>query len=84
MIMIEPGMMTRDIFSVAFKKPSLLKQVIEMTRKGKDTWPSRPAALEWFSKRTPWKQWDSRALHLLVVSSINKLLHYREVDLKSH
>lgn len=70
MILVEPGSMTREIFSVAFKEPTLLKQVMEMTRKGKDIWPSRDAALEWFSQRNPWKRWDPRVLRLFLVRAV--------------
>src|ERR1700692_3034250 len=82
MIMIEPGMMTRDIFAVAFKEPSLFKRVIQMTREGKDIWPSRPAALEWFSKRIPWNRWDPRVLHLFVVSLFYFIYSLLKLDVK--
>lgn len=68
MILVEPGMMTREIYAVAFKEPTLFKQVIERTRKGKDIWPSRDAALKWLSERSPWKRWDPRVLRLFIVS----------------
>jgi len=44
-----------------------------MTREGKDIWPSRPAALEWFSKRIPWNRWDPRVLHLFVKYGLRDL-----------
>jgi len=73
MILVEPGSMTREIYAVAFQEPTLLKQVMEMTRSGKDIWPSRDAALEWFSKRGPWKRWDPRVLRLLVEHGLRDL-----------
>ena len=68
MILVEPAMMTREIFAVAFAEPTLYKQVIQMTRERKDIWPSRDVALKWFSQRNPWRQWDRRVLLLFVVS----------------
>jgi hypothetical protein len=68
MILVDPPMMTREIFAIAFEEPTLLKTVMEMTRNGKDIWVSREAALEWYSKRAPWQQWDPRVLRLFVVS----------------
>jgi hypothetical protein len=70
MIMIDPSMMTGDIFSVAFEKPSTYTQVLEVVRTGKDARPPHHVALEWYSKWSLWKQWNPRALHLLVVSAI--------------
>jgi hypothetical protein len=63
-------MMTPEMFAEAFVRPTSFKQVVEMRRDGKDIWPSRRAAMEWFSKRMPWSRWDARVLRLLVVSAV--------------
>ncbi|OBZ79895.1 hypothetical protein A0H81_00120 [Grifola frondosa] len=73
MILVEPGMMTREIFAEAFKEPVLLKEVMDATKTRKDIWPSRTAALEWFKKREPWRRWDPAVLQLLTQYALRDL-----------
>lgn len=68
MILIEPGMLSREIWDVVFKEPTVFNKVMEMTKRGKSNWPSKEAAKQWFSKRTPWKTWDAKAFNLMMVS----------------
>ena len=68
LILIEPGMLSRELWRVVFKEPTLFNRIMEMTRRGKNNWPSREAARQWFSKRNPWKTWDAQAFDLMIVS----------------
>jgi len=82
MILIEPGMITREIFDEAFRGSTTFKRVIQMTRECRDTWPSRSAALEWFSKRNPWSRWDNRALNLFIEYGLRDLPSAKYPDKK--
>jgi len=73
MILVDPPMMTREIFAIAFEEPTLLKSVMEMTRNGKDIWVTREAALAWYSRRAPWQKWDPRVLRLFIDHGLRDL-----------
>ncbi len=72
-ILVEPTMMTREIYQRALEQDTVLLRAIEVARGRKDTWPSRAAAREWFSKRLPWGHWDARVLDLYVVRVLLQL-----------
>ncbi|TFK83326.1 alpha/beta-hydrolase [Polyporus arcularius HHB13444] len=65
-ILVEPTMMTREIYRRALEQDTVLLRAIEVARGRKDIWPSRAAAREWFPKRLPWRRWDARVLDLYV------------------
>lgn len=43
------------------------EMVISNTLKRRDVWDDRETAIQWLSKRSPWKFWDPRALQLYSV-----------------
>ncbi|EGO03375.1 hypothetical protein SERLA73DRAFT_174842 [Serpula lacrymans var. lacrymans S7.3] len=72
-ILIEAGMMTREMYETALQNPTMFKKIKAATMKRKDIWPSRDAARQWFSLRLPWKRWDTQVLQLLVDEGLREL-----------
>ncbi|KAJ7481879.1 alpha/beta-hydrolase [Mycena latifolia] len=67
MILIEPPMMTKEVFVQAFQEPSQLKALMDLVKNKKHVWASRADACAWFRKRLPRKRWDDRVLDLFTV-----------------
>jgi hypothetical protein len=69
-ILLEPPLIDRQVFEEhreeRFKQVEQLRKAIAKSR---NAWPSKEAAREYFSCRSPWKSWDRRALDIYVVRS---------------
>lgn len=66
MILVEPPMVPPEL--IPFEQLEQLVGMIGMAvKKRRETWPSRKAALEFLSKRKPWRSWTPRAIELFVV-----------------
>lgn len=66
-ILVEPPMMTREIYAMAVEEGTVLLRAIEIARTRKDIWASREEARAWFAKRLPWNRWDPRVFDLHIV-----------------
>jgi len=65
MILVEPPMVPPELIS--FEQFEQLVGMIGMAvKKRRETWPSRQAALEFLSKRKPWRSWTPKAIELFV------------------
>ncbi|KAK0492756.1 Alpha/beta hydrolase fold-1 [Armillaria luteobubalina] len=66
-ILVEPPMIDRHVFQAHLedrkRQTSMLTKAVAAQR---NSWDNRKAAFEYFSKRVPWKTWDSRvkAIHV--------------------
>ncbi|KAH8101755.1 alpha/beta-hydrolase [Cristinia sonorae] len=70
-LLIEPATRTRAAMDKLKSQPNDPVQLITaLAKTRKDTWTSREAAYEWFSRRVPWKMWDSRSLKLFVDNAL--------------
>lgn len=66
-IMVEPPMVPPEIMpEEQFKE--LVGMIAVAVRKRRESWPSRAAAVEFFTARKPWKSWTPRAIELFAVS----------------
>ncbi|KAI0730568.1 alpha/beta-hydrolase [Earliella scabrosa] len=73
LVLVEPPIMTREVFARATKKGKAWEILIEMARNRKDIWPSRDAARAWMAKRLPWSTWTPRCLDLFVEHALRDL-----------
>ncbi|RPD64180.1 alpha/beta-hydrolase [Lentinus tigrinus ALCF2SS1-7] len=73
MIIVEPTMMTREVFTKINKNGRVWEMLYEMTKTRKDIWSSRKAAREWLSTRSPWDTWTPRCLDLFVEYALRDL-----------
>lgn len=67
LILVEPTMMTRETMKEFSKNATMMMRSVEVAKSKRDIWPSREAAHEWMSHRSPWKRWDPRVLEAYVV-----------------
>ena len=67
LILVEPTMMTRNTMKEFSKNATMMVRSVEAVKSKKDIWPSREAAREWMSHRSPWKRWDPRVLEVYLV-----------------
>ncbi|KAK0231582.1 alpha/beta-hydrolase [Armillaria fumosa] len=62
-ILVEPPMIDRYVFQAHLedrkRQTSMLTKAVAAQR---NSWDNRKAALEYFSRRVPWKTWDSRVM----------------------
>jgi hypothetical protein len=68
LILVEPTMISREVFYAnKEQRMAALNMAIGATSARRDTWDSREAAFDWFTKRLPWKFWDPRVTRLFSV-----------------
>ncbi|KAH9852150.1 Alpha/beta hydrolase fold-1 [Lenzites betulinus] len=72
-ILVEPPMMTREIYAMAVEEGTALLRAIEIARTRKDIWASREKARAWFAKRLPWNRWDPRVFDLHIQHALCEL-----------
>ncbi|KAJ7320733.1 alpha/beta-hydrolase [Mycena albidolilacea] len=73
MILVEPTLMTKKILAEGFDQLSELTRIMDAVKKRRDIWESREIALVWFSKRLPWKRWDTRILDAFIQYGLRDL-----------
>ncbi|KAK2459546.1 hypothetical protein APHAL10511_008425 [Amanita phalloides] len=66
-VLIEPTMAPRDVFYARYEeRKAALDFAVSTTSVRRDTWRSKGDAFAYFTRRVPWKNWDSRIVKLLV------------------
>ncbi|KAJ7175087.1 alpha/beta-hydrolase [Mycena crocata] len=74
MILVEPGMMTREMFEQLSALTSEFGDRIKAAvQKRTDVWGSRDEARAWFQERKSWKKWDSRVLEAFLKYGLRDL-----------
>ncbi|KAJ6495877.1 hypothetical protein DFH09DRAFT_927643, partial [Mycena vulgaris] len=74
MILVEPTMMTPEIFAQSHLTAAELKRVTEAVKKRTVLeLRSRDATRAWLQRRRPWKRWDVRTLNALVEHGLRDL-----------
>lgn len=63
-VLVDPPFVDRQTFRDNRGEAAALSK---LTLARRDTWASKEEALVWFGKRSPWKSWDNRVVHLFVV-----------------
>ncbi|KZP33541.1 alpha/beta-hydrolase [Athelia psychrophila] len=64
-ILVEPTIVSEQIYNDNIDAHQFVDEmVISNTLKRRDVWDDRETAIQWLSKRSPWKFWDPRALQL--------------------
>ncbi len=73
-ILVEPPMIDRHVFQAHLedrkRQTSMLTKAVAAQR---NSWDNRKAAFEYFSRRVPWKTWDSRVIAIHIVRTFTLL-----------
>ncbi|PBL01645.1 alpha/beta-hydrolase [Armillaria gallica] len=73
-ILVEPPMIDRHVFQAHLedrkRQTSMLTKAVAAQR---NSWDNRKAAFEYFSRRVPWKTWDSRVIAIHVNQGLRPL-----------
>ncbi|KAI9056797.1 alpha/beta-hydrolase [Trametes sanguinea] len=72
-LMVEPALISPECYKSSPDIQALLEDTAKGVLKRRDTWPSREQAKEYFRKRFPWNNWDSRVLDLYVVHALREV-----------
>jgi len=74
MILIEPTMVTREIFTAQLdERMAYMDFVVAATSARRDTWRSKEQAFKYFKTRIPWKFWVPRVVRLLTEHGLEDL-----------
>ncbi|KAF4563902.1 hypothetical protein EYR36_003146 [Pleurotus pulmonarius] len=66
LVLIDPIVLTKELYYNDLEYQATSKFLIKGAKTRRDAWPSKDAALTWFSKRFPWSGWDTRVLRSFV------------------
>jgi hypothetical protein len=74
LIIVEPTMMTKQLFQVRYSNQELFNQsIIKAIKAKRDVWGSREEARSWLRNRVPWKSWQQDAFDLFTGSPFHAL-----------
>ena len=77
MILVEPGLVDRQVFRKDNKSRAGVKKVITALLSRPTEWDTRECAYAHMRKRVAWQNWDPRVLTLFVVCPCSALLAVR-------
>ncbi|KAG6919893.1 hypothetical protein DXG01_015601 [Tephrocybe rancida] len=67
LILVEPPMLTKEVLDAhQEQRMATVEYTARVASSRRDTWETRSAALEYFKKRFPWRNWDPRAVQIFV------------------